>query len=31
LETSLPDAMGTAVKWKRDRPDWKALRKLLVE
>jgi hypothetical protein len=25
------DAMETAVKWKRERPDWKALRQLLAE
>jgi hypothetical protein len=30
-EVSVTEAMETAVKWKRDRPDWKALRKLWEE
>jgi hypothetical protein len=31
VEASAADAMDTAVKWKRERADWQALRKLLVE
>jgi hypothetical protein len=30
-ETPVADAMTTALKWKQDRSDWKALRKLLVD
>jgi hypothetical protein len=31
VEVPIGDAMGTAVKWKRERPDWKALQELLAE
>jgi hypothetical protein len=30
-EVSVPDALGSAVKWKEKRPNWTALRKLLAE
>jgi hypothetical protein len=31
LEVPVADALGAAVKWKRERPDWAALRRLLAE
>ncbi|HEV3256014.1 MAG TPA: hypothetical protein VG013_03975 [Gemmataceae bacterium] len=31
LQATVADTMGIAVKWKQERPDWKALRKLLAE
>jgi hypothetical protein len=31
VKVSAADAMDTAVKWKRERPDWKALRERLAE
>jgi hypothetical protein len=30
-EVSPADALGSAVKWKENRPNWAALRKLLAE